>query len=90
MTNICSKCLSTITYDSYFKKYICRNCGHTEEYKSPYDLAVETLVAFAVCNNKTSNCTDCPRCNNDNLECSNLVTEEMVLEAIETIKEHND
>ncbi len=33
MIKICRKCNHTMAYDSYFKAYICRQCGNREAEK---------------------------------------------------------
>ena len=31
MNKICKKCNRMMTYDPYFEKYVCRQCGYTEK-----------------------------------------------------------
>jgi len=33
MNKICPKCSRTMSYDPYFKAFICRQCGNTEVLK---------------------------------------------------------
>ena len=31
MSKICKECNRMMTYDPYFEKYVCRQCGRTEK-----------------------------------------------------------
>jgi hypothetical protein len=55
MLIICMKCNHTMSYDPYFKYYICRQCGNMSEYKeqSKYPFKrKKALQATTACHNK--------------------------------------
>lgn len=47
-SKICPRCNHIISYDSYFGKYVCRQCGYVDEIS--YDEKRLTEVAYSLAN----------------------------------------
>lgn len=43
MTKICTKCNRPMAFDPYFNKYVCRQCGYTEQISKTVYIRAHTV-----------------------------------------------